>query len=184
MGKTQTAALGILPPPPDFRFIDPLVVERTRFSPERTHRFTWFRYWGDPDSYLAVIGMNPSGADEAVGDSTVNKCCGYAKRWGFGAIYMLNAMSIRLTDSTSLVTAPSVNLPENDEWIRRIGSAAGMVLVAWGNPADKFQRGSQVEAILRESCDPAKVRCFGKNRNGSPVHALYQKNDAIPVSYF
>lgn len=184
MALTQTASPDALPPAPDFLFIDPLVVERTRFNADRTHRFTLFRYWGDPERYLAVIGMNPSGADEATGDRTVNKCIGYAKRWGFGGLFMMNAMSVRLTDSAALHTVPEVNLPENDWWLRQVLANAGRVLVGWGNPADDFARGSEVEAILRECCPLDRVVCFGKNRNGSPVHPLYQKNDAVPVRYF
>ena len=184
MANTQTASPGALPPAPDLRFVDALVAARTRFSADRTHRFTLFRHWGDPDSYLAVIGMNPSGADEAVGDRTVNKCAGYARRWGFGALYMLNAMSVRLTESSSLPTVPAVNLPENDVWIRQVVAGAGRVLVAWGNPGDDFARGPQVEAILRASCPRDRVVCFMRNKNGSPVHPLYQKDTAVPVPYF
>ena len=184
MAKLQTAALGALPPAPDELFLDPLVVERTRFNEDRTHRFTLFRHWGDPAHYLAVVGMNPSGADEARGDNTVEKCAGFARRWGFGALYMLNAMSVRLTDSSALGTAPCVNLPENDVWLRKVLSGAGLVLVAWGNPAANFGRGPAIEAILRECCPAERVRCFGRNKNGSPVHPLYQRNDAPTIPYF
>ncbi len=161
-----------------------MVVERTRFNRDRSHRFTLFRHWGNPDNYLAVIGMNPSGADEATGDRTVNRCCGFAQRWGFGALYMLNAMSVRLTASGQLHRVPAVNLPENDKWIREVARTAGRVLVAWGNPAANFQRALAVETILRSECDQRLVVCFGKNQNGSPVHPLYQKNEAPVIPYF
>lgn len=180
----QSAAIGNLPPKPEVRGLDPLVVKRTRFSADRSHRFTLFRYWGDPDDYLVVVGMNPSGADEAAGDRTVNRCCRFAEAWGFGALYMLNAMSIRLTKSTRLREASAVNLPENDKWIRRIAASGSKVLVAWGNPADGFQRAQAVEAILRSVCRRRNVVCFGKNRNGSPVHPLYQRSDAALVPFF
>ena len=186
MRHTQTASIDRLPPAPDLRLIDPLVVDRTRFNADRSHRFTLFRRWpgGDPDNPLVVIGMNPSGADEAAGDRTVNKCCGYARRWGFGGLYMLNAMSVRLTNSTDLASIPCVNLPENDRWIRSIVRDASLVVVAWGNPGGVFERGAAVETILRDECLASAVRCFGKNRNGSPVHPLYQRNDAVLVPYF
>lgn len=182
--RLQTASLDQLPPEVDASLIDPLVLARTRFSEDRRHRFTLFRHWGDPNNFMACCGMNPSGADAFADDKSVIRACGFAERWGFGALYMLNAMSVRLTDSRRLSSAPCVNLPENDQWIRSVVRDAGLVLLAWGNPAAKFGRSGDVEQILREECDPLKVRCFGKNKNGTPVHLLYQRNDAVPTPYF
>lgn len=104
--------------------------------------------------------------------------------WGVGAYYQLNVMSIRGTYSKDLAKAGLVNLPENDEWIRRIASNARIVVVIWGNPGHKSGRGTAVEKILREVCAPSRVVCFGKNKNGSPVHPLYQKLDAPLIPYF
>lgn len=75
-------------------------------------------------------------------------------------------------------------MPENDEWIRKIAPKASFVVVSWGNPGHASGRGPAVEKILREVCDPAKVFCFGKNKNGSPKHPLYQRLDAKLVPFF
>ena len=48
--KKATAALGSQAPQP-LGPVDPLVRERTRFSPDRTRRFTLFRHWGDVEDY-------------------------------------------------------------------------------------------------------------------------------------
>lgn len=93
-------------------------------------------------------------------------------------------MSIRGTYSKDLAKAGLVNLPENDEWIRRIASKARIVVVSWGNSGHKSGRGTAVEKILREVCEPSRVVCFGKNKNGSPVHPLSQKLDAPLIPYF
>ena len=81
-------------------------------------------------------------------------------------------------------TTRVVNLPENDEWIRRIAASARIVVVSWGNPGHNSGRGPAVETILREVCDPARVFCFGRNKNGSLVHSLYQRLDAPLVPHF
>lgn len=129
--------------------------------------------------------MNPSGAAEDAGDRTVNGMVRRAREyWGVGAYYQLNAMSIRGTRSADLVKAAVVNLPENDEWIRRIAAKARIVVVGWGNPGHASGRGQAVEDILRDVCDPAKVYCFGKNKSGAPVHPLYQPYDAPLIPYF
>ncbi len=129
--------------------------------------------------------MNPSGAARDIEDPTVEGMVRRAREvWKVGAYYQLNVMSIRGTNSSELATARQVNLPENDEWIRRVASKAALVVVSWGNVGHINGRGAVVEKILREACDPAKVFCFKKNKNGSPVHPLYQRIDARLIPYF
>ncbi|WP_404365620.1 DUF1643 domain-containing protein [Marinobacter sp.] len=184
MSKFSTAAIGSAAPLPDAS-VDLLIVERTVFSCDRTHRFTLFRYWGNPDDYACGISMNPSGATEDVGDPTVDGMVRRAREhWGVGAYYQLNVMSIRGTYSSDLARTAVVSLPDNDEWIRQIVARARIVVVSWGNPGHNSGRGPEVEAILREVCDPTKVYCFGKNKNGSPVHPLYQRIDAPLIPFF
>jgi hypothetical protein len=179
-----TAEIGTSAPLPS-RVVDPIVAARTLFNEDRTHRLTLFRHWGDVDDFACGISMNPSGAAEDVSDPTVDGMCRRAREyWGVGAYYQLNVMSIRGTYSADLAKAALVNLPENDEWIRKIASKARLVVVSWGNPGHKSGRGQVVEKMLRDVCVPAKVVCFGKNKNGSPVHPLYQRLDAPLVPYF
>ena len=184
MGKTATAAIGSSAPQSK-QSVDPLIAERTVFSADRTHRFTLFRYWGNHEDFACGISMNPSGAAEDVGDPTVDGMARRAREhWGVGAYYQLNVMSIRGTNSADLAKTKVINLPENDEWIRRIAAKARFVVVSWGNPGHLSGRGPAVESILRKVCNPAKVLCFGRNKNGSPVHPLYQRLDAPLVPYF
>ncbi len=178
------AAIGSSAPSPLLP-VDPLIAERTVFSQDRTHRFTLFRYWGDPNDYACGICMNPSGATEQAGDPTVDGMVRRARKfWSVGGYYQLNVMSIRGTYSSDLTKAAVVNFPENDDWIHRIATTARLVVVGWGNEGHDSGRGSEVEKILRESCDPVKVLCFGKNKNGSPIHPLYQRLDKPLVPYF
>lgn len=184
MANFATAAIGSSAPLPELS-VDPLIAERTVFSADRTHRFALFRYWGNPEDYACGISMNPSGAAEDVSDPTVDGMVRRAKEhWGVGAYYQLNVMSIRGTYSSDLAKTAVVNLPENDEYIRRIAAKARIVVVSWGNEGHKSGRGPFVETILREECNPAKVFCFGRNANGSPVHPLYQRLDALLLPYF
>jgi len=184
MSKYETAALGSSAPLAR-GLVDPLVARRTVFNSDRTHRFTLFRYWGDPDDYACGISLNPSGAAEDVLDRTVEGMVRRAREyWGVGAYYQLNVMSIRGTRSQELARSGVVNLPENDAWIRSIASAARLVIVSWGNLGHVSGRGFEVETILKQVCDPAKVFCFGLNGNGSPVHPLYRRLDAPLLPYF
>ena len=179
-----TAIIGSSAPPPS-EPVDPLIAERTVFNDDRTHRFTLYRHWGVPDDYACGISMNPSGAAEHVGDPTVDGMIRRAQEfWGVGAYYQLNVMSIRGTYSSDLAKVKIVNLPENDDWIRKVAPMARMVVIGWGNVGHKSGRGPAVDKILRQVCDPAKVFCFGRNKNGSPIHPLYKKLNATLVPYF
>ena len=179
-----TAAIGSSAPLPASE-VDPIVVERTVFNADRTHRMTLFRHWGDIEDFACGICMNPSGAAEDVSDPTVDGMCRRAQlHWGVGAYYQLNVMSIRGTYSADLSKTKVVNLPENDEWIRRIASKARLVVVGWGVPGLKSGRAEAVEKILLEVCDPAKVFCFGRNKDSSPKHPLYQRTAAPLLPYF
>lgn len=180
----ESVTLENLPPAPDLTGLDPLFITNTRFNEDRTHRFTLFRHWGNPDNYCVFIFMNPSCADERVLDSTVLKACKFARRWGYGGLYILNALSVRLTASGSLAKVPLQNHPDNDRWIRDITRGASLVVIGWGNPGHASGRGPAVEAILREATAPERVKCFGFNKNGSPVHPLYQRDAAVPIPYW
>lgn len=186
-GKTSTvipAMLGSAAPLPGL-FVDNLVAERTVFSADRTHRFTLFRYWGDPDDYAMGICMNPSSATEIQGDRTVDGMVARARDlWGVGAYYQLNVMSIRGTYSRDLNKAAVTSLPDNDMWIRKIAANARLVIVGWGNPGHESEQRAKVESILREVCDPSKVFCFKKTLCGAPIHPLYQKRHAPLKPYF
>jgi hypothetical protein len=199
--KRQTAEVGALPAPDDPTLVvDRLEFERTVFSSDHVHRFTLYRREApgfdyesplrpdgqprDPDRFCAFIGMNPSGASAIYSDATVSRCYLFALRWGFDALYMLNAFSLRSTDPKGLLQVPHATLPENDEWIRKICARAGLVVCAWGKPGGMFKRGVELERILRESVPHDRVKCFGRNRDGTPVHPLYQPSDAQLVPYF
>jgi hypothetical protein len=179
--KYQTASQAALPPQQQDLFgeIDRLVRERTRFNATRTHRYTLFRHWGDPEDYIAFVGMNPSGADEAALDRTVAKCERLARKWEwngrpFGAFYMLNVFGLRATQSAELYQVAYPVGEENDRWISEIAARARLVVVAWGKPGSTLGRGDQVTVLLRQSCEASNVRCFAFNLDGSPAHPLYQ----------
>lgn len=183
--RLQTASQDALPEAPGLLAeVDALVRERTRFNPGRTHRYTLFRHWGDPDNYVAFVGMNPSGADEVALDRTVAKCERLARKWTwkgrrFGAFYMLNAFSLRATDSAELAESEDPVGEENDHWIRTVAAGARLIVPAWGKAGASFGRGARMEALLR-SCGPAdSIRSFSFNRDGSPVHPLYQSESRL-----
>jgi hypothetical protein len=185
--RYQTASQSALPPAPDLLLdIDPLARERTRFNDaSRTHRYTLFRHWGDPENYVAFVGMNPSGADEEAIDRTIGVCLRLARKWrwkgqGFGAMYMLNAFALRATHPEELVAAADPVGRDNDHWIRAVAGSARLIVPAWGDLGALSARGMDVADLLRVTCRPEDVRCFWLNRGGSPSHPLYKPESITP----
>lgn len=172
----------------------------TTFSPCRKYRYTLWREFGDPEmhfdacndgergcqleSYLMVIGLNPSTADETNDDPTIRRCIGFAKRWGFGALCMTNLFAYRATDPEVMKRSLSPegetidsDTSENCQWLRKIADGSGMILAAWGKHGSFRSRAETVRRILGGK----KVYALKLNKDGSPMHPLYVASDTQPV---
>ena len=72
-----------------------------------------YRYWlsrkWERGPYCVFIGLNPSTATFEEDDPTIRRCVGFAKRWGFGALVMLNIFAFRSTDPKKLRVKSTVD---------------------------------------------------------------------------
>jgi hypothetical protein len=144
-------------------------------SPCRTWRYALWRYWnwqGDANCVM-FIGLNPSTADEVENDITISKCIGFAQRWGYGGIYMLNLFAYRATDPMVMISADDPIGPGNDDAFGCYGSNAGLVIAAWGSSVPTRHRQSlrwqtRISEVL--NCIKRPVYCLGVTRNGNPRH--------------
>lgn len=114
------------------------------------------------------IGLNPSTADETKDDPTVRRCIGFAKRWGYGGIYMLNLFAFRSTDPKKLLEVPNPYGPENSQFLRMYAESAGVIVAAWGAFPLARERGRFVEGIVTHP-----LYCLGTTKSGAPRHPLY-----------
>jgi hypothetical protein len=155
------------------------------FSPCRRYRYSLGRRWADGPA-LAVIGHNPSTADESVDDPTIRRCIGFAKRDGFGSLLMLNLCAWRDTNPNALALLDDPVGPDNDRVIQEAVAGAGRVLAAWGGLAAQSTsqrvRGRPFAvAQLVTAATPLYALRIGKD--GSPGHPLYIPSDA-PMSVY
>lgn len=58
-------------------------------------RYWLKRKWGEKDSFVNFVLLNPSTADEKIDDRTVKSCIARAKRMGFCGIYITNLFAFR-----------------------------------------------------------------------------------------
>jgi hypothetical protein len=126
---------------------------------------------------VAFIGLNPSTADESRDDPTIRRCIGFARRWGFARLEVLNLFAFRATKPTALLSADDPVGPENDLAIAGVLRSADLVVCAWG----AFPSSARAADVLRLIAAP---QCLGTTKNGSPRHPLYVRSGTDPVPYF
>lgn len=141
------------------------------FSPDRVYRYVLWRAWDASRPPIAVVGLNPSTADETENDPTVRRCIGYAKREGAGGLVMLNLFAFRATDPQVMRGAEDPVGPDNDAFLRCATARTQVVLCAWGAHGAFNGRGRQVEQLLQQFDRP--LVCLGRTKEGLPKHPLY-----------
>ncbi|KAA2213909.1 DUF1643 domain-containing protein [Teichococcus oryzae] len=162
------------------------VVSRAVFSEDGRYRTFLERRWdgkpfGSP-GFVAWIMMNPSTADERVDDPTVRRARDFTRRWGFGAMVVLNSFALRATRPAMLLEAEDPVGPGNDEAIREWSRQAERVIVAWGLPPRPLRwRGAALAALLREA--GVKPLALKVTASGEPGHPLYIAGDTLPVPW-
>lgn len=152
-----------------------------RFSDDDVYRYLLTREGLVPGSsrVLVSIGLNPSTADAFKPDQTINKDIGFARRWGCGRLWKLNAKAFRTKSPAIMRRAEKngvdvVGRPENDETIRaaleEFKRHGGTVVVSWGANLDDARQREMFDLITAAGVTPM---CLGFNDNGSPTHELY-----------
>lgn len=148
------------------------MIRNAIFSPDRTYRYYLERVWNSALPVLAIIGLNPSTADETEDDPTIRRCISFAQRDGYGAIVMLNLFAYRSTDPKQLSKVDDPIGPNNDGVLRR-HTEGRFVVLAWGTRGGLYARDYAVIGLLHSRA----LLCLGKTKDGHPKHPLYLKSD-------
>lgn len=129
---------------------------------------------------MTFIGLNPSTADETTDDPTIRRCVGFARRWGFARLKMVNLYALRATDPKALyaIHGDIVGL-DNDCTLAKVIGGSDLVVCAWGTHASHID-GFRASRVLRLIAAP---HCLGRNKDGSPKHPLYLPADTDPQPF-
>lgn len=146
-------------------------------SADRKYRYVLTRIWDETKPTVVFIGLNPSTADEEVDDKTIRKYIGYAKRWGYGKLIMVNLFAFRSTDPSMLKRVEDPVGPDNDSYIQKCVSESNLVIACWGNHGKLLNR----DKVLMDSLP--NLVCLKRNKNGTPHHPLYLSKDITPMPY-
>lgn len=145
-------------------------------SSDGRYRYVLDRVWGDGDIATFVM-LNPSTADENVDDSTIRKCIGFARSWGFSGLKVINLYAYRSTDPSVLKEVDDPVGPDNDAWIARVAAESKLIVAAWGNHADA----ARVEEFIRALPEGMPVHSLKITAQGMPSHPLYLSADLEPL---
>ena len=143
------------------------------FSTDRRHRYALWRRWTRDLPALAFIGFNPSTADETKDDATIRRVVGFATRWGYGSLYMVNLFSFCATHPDKLVPRKLETLTndENDFWLDLITRCCDKAVIGWGALGALHGRSDMIRRQYKKL-----LWCLGTTKNGEPFHPLYRPN--------
>ncbi len=125
---------------------------------------------------VMFIMLNPSKAhetDETQNDPTIKRCKGFAKRWGYGQLVVVNLSPLRATKPKKLRELkaagfePSCVRKANLSILKRGAAMADKIVLAWGANGTWDIR---VKRALQPYVD--KVYCLGTTKKGHPRHPL------------
>jgi hypothetical protein len=145
------------------------------FSRDGRYRYSLRRAWSDGPAVTWVL-LNPSTADARVDDPTIRRCIGFSRRWGFGALEVVNLFALRATDPKILPRAPDPVGASNDAALRRALARSAVVVAAWGEHGRLHGRSARVRRWL-----PDGALALGLNASGEPVHPLYVPGNRVAV---
>jgi hypothetical protein len=150
------------------------LVSSASFSLDRLYRYWLVREWDADLGTLAVVGLNPSIADEKNNDPTVSRCISWAFRLGYGRLLMLNMFAYCATEPRELWWQRDTRHIDITGGLRNCRTMlegycqqfeAKQIIAAWG------KGGSTRQELFREGA--WRLDCFRKNQDGSPAHPLY-----------
>ena len=92
---------------------------------------------------------------------------GFAGQWGYGSLLLVNLFSFRATDPAALAKVSDPVGPGVNQWLRRASTESQLLVAAWGNGGQLFERAISVAHLVRNA------QCLGVTAQGMPRHPLY-----------
>jgi hypothetical protein len=137
------------------------------------YRYRLWREWSDGPRCV-FVGINPSTADAIKDDATIRKCIGFAQRWGFGSLDMINLFAWRDTDQLALLKSVNPIGPDNDMACKIVFETASRVVWAWGRGKSAAVRKLIDDRVTdrRWQVTGCEVGTLGLTDDGYPCHPL------------
>lgn len=141
-----------------------------------TYRFQLWRIWDESKPKVLFIMHNPSTADGTDDDPTIRRCINFAKRWGYGGMYVGNIFPYRATDPKELIGMEYsiMSRPDlNSQHIREMADYCQEYILAYGNPCRPY---------LKQILPRKQWKALKLTKYGHPCHPLYLRSELNPMS--
>lgn len=136
------------------------------------YRYVLECIWKPNTKLVTFVMLNPSVADYEICDPTLNRCVGFAQKWGFGGMTILNLFAYITPNPDELLVVNDPVGEKNDEIIDIIISVSDEIVFAWGaDYGHLFGRDQFIIDKLKEYLP----KCIAKSKKGHPRHPLYLK---------
>lgn len=160
---------------------------RGTHDPKNWH---WEAYDGTGEKFgspkpCVFIMLNPSTADADIDDPTIRKCVGFASRWNFEKLVVVNLFAYRATKPTELLKVNHNGDPvgvQNQHYIRRALDHAGRVVCAWGSHGGHLRQDKTMVCWLDEA-GIERFYALGYDAKDNPRHPLMMPYDSKLVRY-
>lgn len=149
-------------------------------------RYRLWRRWDDQKPVVVFIMLNPSTADDKVLDPTLRKCIGFAERWGYGGLEIVNLFAYRTPYPLALRDAGYPVGPANEAHLRAVIRTYMHVVCAWGRNADCAEGRAAVErlhALFDQTEWLGSISALRYSKDGTPWHPLYVSYSADRLPY-
>lgn len=142
-----------------------------------TFRYRLGRRWGLGPALLFIM-LNPSIADADVDDKAITKCIGFAKRFGFSAIEVINVFAFRATSPRVLKTSGWRAGPMNAHYVARATAETvrdgGKIVLAWGADArGRWEASELINDLVRRDIPMYALRVLADGIPSHPVKLPY-----------
>jgi len=134
---------------------------------------------------VTFVMLNPSTADAVDDDATIRRCMGYARRWGYRHLMVVNLFAYRSTDPKALRRQEDPVGPKNDDYIEEAVKSSLLVVAAWGNNAvwsgpHSMRNKDVIDIVTRHQA----LHCLGRTSQYQPKHPLRLRADLEPVKFW
>lgn len=150
-----------------------MIHKSAQISECERYRYRLIRGWSHSGEIVTFCMLNPSKADANDDDPTIRRCMGFAKRWGFCGIEVVNLFAYRATNPRDLPkTEAELWGPGNEGILRQL---AGPVVVGWGSSLPKTPAAKRAAELVKERAIELGQGffCLGKTKGGEPRHPLF-----------
>lgn len=138
------------------------------FSDDGTFRYA-LEWRAEGTEKVLWLMLNPSTADHTSDDRTSSRVSSFSNMLNAGVVRIVNLYAFVNSDVRVLQNNRHPVGPANDQVIEIMVRWADVIVVAWGNLAQR-ERVLSVWELIK---DHDKIISLGRNKTGNPPHPLY-----------